>query len=169
MAPYANRYDDTAQCAEPGFFTWTTHASPLAPAVRAPNSTKGACRRTLVGLAAIPMAGGLNLAPYIAVISDVTHHVDVLPGNDTLRGGAGNDTVVGDNAIYFAPLMTGMPDLDKVIADLNSQLVAVAQDRAREQHIHVRFLSDAPGIRLAFRQARRQQAGTHGERAQRRQ
>ena len=51
----------------------------------------------------------------------------------------------------------------------DSQFVAVAQNRAGQQHVYVRFLRDVPGIRLALRQARRQQAGTYRERAQSRQ
>ena len=48
----------------------------------------------------------------------------------------------------------------------DAELVALAQDRARQQHIHVRFLRDAPGVGLALRQARSQQAGADRQRAQ---
>jgi len=52
---------------------------------------------------AIPAANSLMrddgsaLVPYASVVTDFAHHPGQLRGNDTLTGGAGNDTIVGDN------------------------------------------------------------------------
>jgi len=39
----------------------------------------------------------------IALITDFTHHLDLLPGNDNLFGGAGDDVLVGDDLVLSAP------------------------------------------------------------------
>ncbi|MCY2927243.1 MAG: calcium-binding protein, partial [Planctomycetota bacterium] len=96
------------------------------PALTALTPVAGALKDAAAA-SALDRTDGRTMTPYIAVIPDVTHHADVLPGNDTLHGGEGNDTVVGDNAVFFAPLLTGMPDLDKAVADLTAQLIGVAQ------------------------------------------
>jgi len=53
-----------------------------------------------------PITQGL-LAPqgpaYAAVITDYAHHLDLLPGNDTLSGGADADVLVGDNLVLETP------------------------------------------------------------------
>jgi Ca2+-binding RTX toxin-like protein len=49
---------------------------------------------------------GTYLVPFASIITDVAHHLDLLAGNDKLFGGAGDDTLVGDNAIDFSPSTT---------------------------------------------------------------
>jgi Ca2+-binding RTX toxin-like protein len=39
----------------------------------------------------------------IALITDVGHHLALLPGNDTLTGGEGDDVLVGDELVLSAP------------------------------------------------------------------
>ncbi|MCY2930281.1 MAG: hypothetical protein NTV86_12445, partial [Planctomycetota bacterium] len=96
------------------------------PALTALTPVAGALK-DLAAASALDRTDDRTMTPYIAVVPDVTHHVDVLPGNDTLHGGEGNDTVVGDNAVFFAPLLTGMPDLDKALADMTTQLIGVTR------------------------------------------
>ncbi len=61
--------------------------------------------------AAIPVdnllrtADGLRLAPHVSLITDFVHHPDLLHGNDTLRGQAGRDTLIGDDLIVSAPVV----------------------------------------------------------------
>ena len=49
---------------------------------------------------------GTILVPLASIITDVAHHVDLLAGNDRLSGGAGDDTLVGDNETVFSPSVT---------------------------------------------------------------
>ena len=56
-----------------------------------------------------PITQGL-LAPqgpaYAAVVTDYAHHLGVLPGNDILSGGAGDDVLVGDNLVLQTPAVS---------------------------------------------------------------
>jgi len=45
----------------------------------------------------------LQASDTVEVITDVAHHLDLLPGNDTLAGGSGDDVVVGDDLVLSAP------------------------------------------------------------------
>jgi Ca2+-binding RTX toxin-like protein len=49
---------------------------------------------------------GTYLVPFTSIITDVAHHLDLLAGNDKLFGGAGDDKLVGDNAVVFSPSVT---------------------------------------------------------------
>lgn len=43
-----------------------------------------------------------KFVPYVSVVSDFGHHLDLLKGNDTLNGNNGNDTLVGDDMVVSA-------------------------------------------------------------------
>jgi Ca2+-binding RTX toxin-like protein len=49
---------------------------------------------------------GTRLVPLASIVTDVARHIDLLAGNDKLFGGAGDDTLVGDNMVVFAPNVT---------------------------------------------------------------
>ncbi|MEJ2723028.1 MAG: hypothetical protein P8175_00020 [Deltaproteobacteria bacterium] len=51
-------------------------------------------------------ADGTYLVPLASIVTDVGHHLDLLPGNDRLFGGEGDDKLVGDNAVVFSPGVT---------------------------------------------------------------
>jgi Ca2+-binding RTX toxin-like protein len=55
---------------------------------------------------ALTRLDGSRLVPLASIVSDVRHHLDLVAGNDNLFGGAGNDTLVGDNLVVFAPSVT---------------------------------------------------------------
>ena len=67
-------------------------------------------------------ADGTNLRPLVAFIPDVVQHVGVLPGNDTIDGGTGNDLIVGDNATVYSPLVTGFTEIDNAATDAQNAL-----------------------------------------------
>jgi Ca2+-binding RTX toxin-like protein len=77
---------------------------------------------------ALPRTDGTVLVPYLAIVPDVVHHLDVLPGNDTIYGGPGDDLIVGDHATIFAPLLTGLKEIEDGIADVLGELFAVMHD-----------------------------------------
>ncbi len=70
---------------------------------------------------------GLSMVPYIAVVPDVIHHVDVLPGNDTIQGGDGADLIVGDNLFVYSPLKTGIAEVDARMANVTDQMSYAAR------------------------------------------
>jgi Ca2+-binding RTX toxin-like protein len=49
---------------------------------------------------------GTYLVAFASIITDVAHHLDLLSGNDELFGGAGDDALVGDDAVIFSPNVT---------------------------------------------------------------
>ena len=49
---------------------------------------------------------GICLVPLASIVTDVAHHLDLLAGNDKLFGGAGDDTLVGDNSGRVFPDVT---------------------------------------------------------------
>ena len=70
----------------------------------------------------LPTTDGLGLVPYMAIIPDTTHHVDLLAGNDTISGGDGDDLIVGDNLTVYSPLKTGFAVLDARMSSVTDQL-----------------------------------------------
>ena len=60
---------------------------------------------------------GSAAQPYAAVISDVAHHIDVLPGNDVIGGDGGDDFIVADDARVISPLLTGFQSIDDASDD----------------------------------------------------
>ncbi|MCA9170406.1 MAG: hypothetical protein KDB23_22165, partial [Planctomycetales bacterium] len=71
-----------------------------------------------VGAHELARTDGAKLTSLFTVIPDVLHHTDVLPGNDTVRGDAGDDLVVGDNAQFYSPLLTGFTPIDNATSDV---------------------------------------------------
>ena len=61
---------------------------------------------------------GGAFVPYVSVISDIVHHVDMLPGNDLIDGGAGADMIFGDNATFYSPLFTGLREIERATQDV---------------------------------------------------
>ena len=57
-------------------------------------------------------ADGTVATPVVGIIPDVVHHIDVLPGSDTIEGNDGDDFIVGDNSNAYSPLITGIPSVD---------------------------------------------------------
>ncbi|MGA7984423.1 MAG: calcium-binding protein [Burkholderiales bacterium] len=51
-------------------------------------------------------ASGGRVVAYASVISDFGHHLNLLHGDDSISGGAGNDTLVGDDMVVIAPVVT---------------------------------------------------------------
>ncbi|MGH8689042.1 MAG: calcium-binding protein, partial [Burkholderiales bacterium] len=49
---------------------------------------------------------GGRVVPYASVIMDYGNHLGLLHGNDTITGGAGDDTLVGDDMVVLAPSVT---------------------------------------------------------------
>ena len=55
----------------------------------------------------LAQADGRQLRTIAAIVPDVVHHIDALPGNDTIAGNDGDDFIVADNASVFSPLLNG--------------------------------------------------------------
>jgi Ca2+-binding RTX toxin-like protein len=71
---------------------------------------------------------GTYLVPLASIITDVAHHLDLLAGNDKLFGGAGDDTLTGDNAIVFSPGVTVTPEEIKSAFGMTWDLLAAFDD-----------------------------------------
>ncbi|MEM8790522.1 MAG: matrixin family metalloprotease [Pseudomonadota bacterium] len=73
---------------------------------------------------------GTSISAFIQVITDLAHHSDVLPGNDTIRGDGfeegetdGADLIIGDNA-RFAPLPArDLPEIREAEEDVEETFV----------------------------------------------
>jgi Ca2+-binding RTX toxin-like protein len=63
----------------------------------------------------------------MAIIPDVVHHIDALPGNDTIAGNDGDDFIVADNASVFSPLLTGIPSIENPAAVGDDTYLALAR------------------------------------------
>ncbi len=69
-----------------------------------------------VGLA----QGNTDFQSLLAIIPDLSHHLALLAGNDTLNGGDGADTIVGDDYTSVMPLRTGVTAVDGAIDALTT-------------------------------------------------
>ena len=49
------------------------------------------------------LGAGARVAAYVSIVTDFVHHLDLLHGNDDLKGGAGDDTLVGDDLVVISP------------------------------------------------------------------
>ncbi len=61
---------------------------------------------------ALPRTDGSELRVLATVIPDLTHHTDVLAFGDTLDGGAGADTIFGDGATVYSPVLSDLTTVD---------------------------------------------------------
>ncbi|NQV45079.1 MAG: hypothetical protein HQ501_09265, partial [Rhodospirillales bacterium] len=68
---------------------------------------------------------GMALNVYASVVPDVVHGSDALPGNDTLNGGAGDDTIFGDDGQIFALAETGQHVIDHELAGLSTSILGM--------------------------------------------
>ena len=62
------------------------------------------------------------------VIPDIVNHLHLLPGNDQINAGAGEDTVIGDNSCNFEPLRTGDSSTDSSLDLITSSLYQLNYD-----------------------------------------
>lgn len=53
------------------------------------------------------------------------HHVDLQPGNDIIDGGDGADTIFGDDAVFYSPLVTGLTEIEKASQELTFEMNAI--------------------------------------------
>ena len=72
--------------------------------------------------------GGTDFQPLLAMVPDLSHHLALLAGNDTLSGGAGDDQIVGDNYTSVVPLRTGVAAVDSAIDALTTTLYHLNYD-----------------------------------------
>ena len=63
---------------------------------------------------------GVSLKALIAIVPNLNNHLNLLEGNDRISGGAGKDTIVGDNYQSFMPLRTGNLDVDRNLDQLTT-------------------------------------------------
>jgi Ca2+-binding RTX toxin-like protein len=84
---------------------------------------------------------GTRLTALASIVPTLTRHQSLLPGNDTLIGGTGHNTIIGDNYTHITPLRTGNAaldlEMDRLIRDLQ-QLGVYLQDLALQRDYHYR-------------------------------
>jgi len=95
---------------------------------------------------------GTHLVPLASIITDVAHHLDLLAGNDKLSGGAGDDTVVGDNAMVFSSSVTVTPEFIKSAFGMTRGLLRAFDDFGDLIHRLHHAEGDADGHRLCYSQ-----------------
>jgi Ca2+-binding RTX toxin-like protein len=76
----------------------------------------------LTGLLPYLDAKGQKQTVFASIVPDVSRHLSLLPGNDTLYGDAGADRMIGDNNAIIAPFQDGVQclvsDFGNVAGDL---------------------------------------------------
>ena len=68
---------------------------------------------------ALKRTDGAAMSAYVALVPDVIHSADALPGNDFIDGGAGDDFIVGDDFSAYSPLFPGLDKIDEALDRLN--------------------------------------------------
>lgn len=76
----------------------------------------------------LPLRDGATMTPYAAIISDVSHHESVLPGNDSISGGDGADVLYGDWVTASMPITTDVPEIDRASWQLLASVTAVMRE-----------------------------------------
>jgi Ca2+-binding RTX toxin-like protein len=76
---------------------------------------------------ALVRTDGTSIVPFVSIVTDIGHHVDVLPGNDTINGGGGNDEIFGDNLKGFAPRHDTFKRIDDARDDVNDAFESVLE------------------------------------------
>jgi Ca2+-binding RTX toxin-like protein len=71
---------------------------------------------------------GTCLVPLASIISDVGHHLGLVAGNDSLFGSGGDDTLVGDNRVVFAPDVTITEEFLDSAFGMTGDLLAAIDD-----------------------------------------
>ena len=61
---------------------------------------------------------GAAFVPYVSIVPDIVHHVDMMPGNDIIDGGTGSDMIFGDDTTFYAPLFTGLSEIERATQDV---------------------------------------------------
>ena len=61
---------------------------------------------------------GAAMSAYVALVPDVIHSLEALPGNDWIDGGVGDDFIVGDDLLAYSPLFPGLAEIDAALAGL---------------------------------------------------
>ena len=65
---------------------------------------------------------GAVMVPLISFVPDIVHHADALPGNDVIDGGAGGDTIFGDDAVVNAPVFSGLAAINTATEDVRRSI-----------------------------------------------
>jgi Ca2+-binding RTX toxin-like protein len=97
--------------------------------------------RQLAGLPTLPAdnllhrADGTSLVPFATVVPDLATHLDLVAGNDTLLGEAGDDVLTGDDATVFALPLTFTDSLMSEAVERAADLADAADDLADLSHI----------------------------------
>ncbi|MBL7039484.1 MAG: hypothetical protein ISR77_12695, partial [Pirellulaceae bacterium] len=74
---------------------------------------------------------GSFLRVFASIVPDLVHHVDVLPGADTIDGGDGADRIAGDNATIYTPIISGLEVIDKVFEQTRTTLDVLSNGMRR--------------------------------------
>jgi Ca2+-binding RTX toxin-like protein len=82
-----------------------------------PTFAQAAVNDSLIG------TNGSAFVPFASIIPDVVHHVSMLPGNDRLDGGAGDDLLVGDDTTIYSPLFTGLEEIEALTVEVRAHLL----------------------------------------------
>ncbi|MCP3982596.1 MAG: calcium-binding protein [bacterium] len=95
------------------------------------------------------------LRPYLSIVPDVVGHEGMLPGNDNIRGGGGDDLIVGDDLEIRAELVTGFREIDRDARNRVWEALRPALDGLHALGLDFHQLRDdlglvAPGQTLRF-------------------
>ncbi|MFT7691453.1 MAG: Ca2+-binding RTX toxin-like protein, partial [Candidatus Latescibacterota bacterium] len=97
---------------------------------------------------------GNAFVPYASIVSDIVHHIDMMPGNDNIDGGAGDDLIVGDNATVYAPLLTGLKEIVDASEDVTAEIFGLLRGlhflSLDQQQLAYQRGRDTGSVELAF-------------------
>ena len=69
---------------------------------------------------ALQRVDGAAMSAYVALVPDVIHSLEALPGNDLIEGGVGDDFIVGDDLTAYSPLFPGLDTIDAALTGLGA-------------------------------------------------